>query len=250
MTSYCNTETKRSFLGGLKFLVFSLFLIPLSLSITTADAAQLFVTTIQGTNVEKAHAAILEVMTENKFIIDDVDKYKVVFTKNYGDGFFIASQHCMVKFNMLEQEDGSLKMMVSETEYHQNLGFRARSIDPLIPLIGTIRQKLDGTDPAYIENEAPTKEELANPKPVPLGLAFGDKTTDGFVAISSVEPKSKAAKVGLQTGDVIFEVDGRSVADMSVSALMKYIDGKMSDKSSVMLGYLRGDKRDLAVIRQ
>lgn len=250
MSIHSNLVTKRSFLESLRFLVFSTFLIAFSLTVATADAAQLFVTTIRDTNAEKAHAVILEVMTSNKFVIDDVDKYKVVFTKNYGDGFFIASQHCMVKFNMLEQENGSLKMMVSETEYHQNLGFRARSIDPLIPLIRTIRQKLDGTDPAYIENEAPTKEELAKPKPEPLGLAFGEKTTDGFVTISSVEPNSKAAKVGLQSGDVVYEVDGRSIGDMSITALMNYIDAKISDKSSVMLAYLRGDKKDLAVIRQ
>lgn len=219
-----------------RILLVSLFLLSLA---PACWGATLFTTTIRETDTGKVQDMILEVMTGKNFTVDEVDPYKVVVAKNFGDGFWLPTQLCKVKFNML-QRDGNVRLLVSELELLQGQVTRQRSIDHLIPLIQEIRNKLDGTPIDQVVNEAVNQlPDSGNVRKKSLGIVLGDRNPDGYVAISSVEAGSKAADAGLVGRDVLLEVNGRSTKEMDTAALRSYLANKAAEEASLVLVYSR-----------
>ena len=212
-----------------------------------ASAAQMYITTIRDTNIKQVQDTIIDVTSAKNFTVDAVEPYKVVVTKDFGDGFWAATHHCMVKFNMLER-DGNIKLTVTETELVQGFVHRARSIDQLIPMIKEIRNKIDGTPSEAITNEL-VKEEPGTPREKPVGLTLGEKNAEGLIPVLKVETGSKAAEVKLASGDLIAEIDGKPSTDFDQKTLSAYIENKIVGKGSVILVYVRNDKKDLLVLR-
>ncbi|QTX31361.1 PDZ domain-containing protein [Aminithiophilus ramosus] len=216
----------------------------------TAFAANLFTTTIRGVPTAKVQDVILEVMTAQNFTIDEVDPYKVVVAKNFGDGFWVASQFCKVKFNLLERE-GDVKLMVSQVDIIQGQIAVQRSVDHLIPFIREIRHRLDGTPPDRIANETVggAATEPTAPAEKALGLRLGEKTAEGHVVIDGVEGDSMASEAGLAAGDVVLEVNGRSTKDFDVIGLRNYLENRAAQKSSVFLVYSRDGRSEMVTLK-
>ncbi len=212
-----------------------------------AFAEKMYITTIKNASIKQVQDTIIDVTSAKNFTVDAVEPYKVVVTKDFGDGFWAATHHCMVKFNMLER-DGFIKLTVTETELVQGFVHRARSIDQLIPMIKEIRSKIDGTPNEAITNEA-VKEEPNTPQEKPVGLILGEKNTEGLIPVLKVEADSKAAEVKLTSGDLIAEIDGKPSASFDQKTLSAYIENKIAAKGSVILVYVRNDKKDLLVLK-
>ena len=233
--------------------ILGMLLIILTLLIVMASssfAAKLYTTTIHETTVEEVQDMILEVMTGKNFTVDEVDKYKIIVAKNFGDGFWVTSQLCKVKFNMLER-DGNIKLMVSETELVQGQLARQRSIDHLIPLIKEIRNKIDGTPMDQIASEAVNQlPGSGNERQKALGIILGDKNGEGYILIAKVEPGSLAADEGLLPKDIIIEVNVCITKEMESSALKSYLANKFAANASIMLFYNRNDTTEMVILKQ
>jgi S1-C subfamily serine protease len=109
----------------------------------------------------------------------------------------------------------------------QNIGF-AISIDSVQPIIETLRN--GGGDFKAAGFLGVTTSDLDNVLPQVLqrlGITAG---TGGFV--SQVQPDSGADKAGLQPGDVITEIDGRSVKGSA-------------DVKKIVQGHQPGDKVEI-----
>lgn len=212
-------------------------------------AATLFTTTIRETKVSVVQDMILDVMTGKNFSVDEVDQHKIVVAKNFGDGVFLASKLCKVKFNMLER-DGNVKLMVSEVELIQGQMMRQRSIDHLVPLIREIRSKIDGTPENQIANEVVNQlPGSGKVREKSLGIVLGERSEDGCIRIKQIEPGSKAAEAGLLAKDTILEINGRSTKDMDTPSLKAYMANKAANKSSIIITYSRNSETNTLTIK-
>lgn len=93
-----------------------------------------------------------------------------------------------------------------------------------------------------------SEEAAAIEKPI-LGLIFGGKTNEGTFPIENVAPGSLADKARLSKGDLIIEVDGRSLNSYDSQGLTSYLSKKISDGSSVFLTFSRNGNKDIAIIK-
>ncbi len=116
---------------------FTLLILLLALFSTPAMAATIYTTTINETTIPRVQDVILEIMMGKNFYIDDVDANKVIVGKNFGDGIWVPTTFCKVKFNLLER-DGNVKVMVTQTDT-VGLASRQRPIDHLVPFIQEIK---------------------------------------------------------------------------------------------------------------
>lgn len=230
------------------FVLFSVAF--LTVIVAPAFAAKMFITTIRETTVKEVQDVAIEVMTGKNFTIDEADNFKIVFTKDFGDGFWAATHHCLVKFNFLER-DGNVRVTLTETEILQGMMHRARSIDPLIPYIKEIRNKIDGTPVDQIENEAVNQlPGSGNSRQKVLGIVLGQKNEKGFIVIDRIEPGSLAADAKLVKGDLIIEVNGRSTREFEVSTLSTYLANKAAEGSSILVLYERDGKQEMVTLKQ
>lgn len=79
-----------------------------------------------------------------------------------------------------------------------------------------------------------------NPQVTGIGVSVDPQPVDGGVEIEEVFQDSPAARAGLQHGDVITTVDGKSLAGLSVDASAKLIQGKAG--TTVKLTIKRGKR--------
>jgi hypothetical protein len=211
-------------------------------------AANLFTTTIMGATIQEVQDAIIEVMTREKFTLEEVGDNKVVMGKQGPSVLFIPGAYSRVRFNMLVR-DTNVKLMVNQVD---SLGpeSQQRPVDSLVPLIKEIRNRVDGTPKEQITNETVTPAATAaNQAGKSLGIRLGRKNADGYIVIEKVEPASKAAQTGLAALDVLLEVNGRSTKDFEVSALQAYLEEKWSQKASLVVVFSREGKTDLVTIK-
>lgn len=231
----------------LRIFTFSLFLTCLCFSI--ASASSIYIVTVNETNIETVQDTAIEIMTGKNFTIDEVTPYKIVFTKSFGDGFWVETTICYVLFNFVER-DGNVKLIVSETE-KTNLITRKRGIDHLIPIVNQIKSVVDGTPEELISNTAENQlPGSGNQREKTLGIKLSDMMENDGVKVLSVEPGSLAAEKGILASDVLVEVNGRSVNDMTPNGLKSYLANKMASKCSVMLIIKRGNEQQLVVLEQ
>ena len=211
-------------------------------------AATLFTTTIMGATIQEVQDAIIEVMTREKFTLEEVGDNKVVVGKQGASVLFIPGAYSRVRFNMLTR-DTNVKLMVNQVD---SLGpeSQQRPVAPLVPLIREIRNRVDGTPKEQITNETVTPvATAANQAGKSLGIRLGKKNTDGYIVIEKVEPGSKAAQTGLAALDLLLEVNGRSTKDFDVSALQAYLEEKWLQKASIVVVFSREGKTDLVSIK-
>lgn len=94
-----------------------------------------------------------------------------------------------------------------------------------------------------------------NPNRAMLGIGIGgpdDKETDEGVAVMSVSPGGPAAGAGLKTGDVIVELNGKSLKrDKEDSPREKLLEGmgKLSPGDDVTVRYTREGKSSIAKLK-
>ena len=218
--------------------------------------AQVFTTTIRNTTVQQVREVSLAYMMGRDFAIDRVEEYTITFTKGFGDGVWTEYRNMIVKFNVLQKDD-DVKLMVTQFEdsppshasivvyspnlivvpyYTQRRGQRA--IGHLIPLIKDIRHSIDGTPLDRIVNEAADQQPEIEPIKT-SGLSF-----DGFI-IKAIEPGSLAEKAGLQPGDTIVEINGKSADENA----LKNIDVRLAAGRYVMITYERNGNKDLVTLK-
>lgn len=211
-------------------------------------AANLFTTTIMGATIQEVQDAIIEVMTREKFTLEEVGDNKVVVGKQGPSVLFIPGAYSRVRFNMLVR-DTNVKLMVNQVD---SLGpeSQQRPVGPLVPLIKEIRNRVDGTPKEQITNETVTPAATAaNQAGKSLGIRLGRKNADGYIVIEKVEPASKAAQTGLAALDLLLEVNGRSTKDFEVNALQAYLEERWSQKTSLVVVFSREGKTDLVTIK-
>jgi serine protease Do len=95
-------------------------------------------------------------------------------------------------------------------------------------------------------HEAGTVPEAAKSKR--LGLKLSNVATDGGVLIADVDPQSDAATKGLQSGDLIMQVDGApaaSAADLAKSLIVI----KEKGREAVLLVIKSGDQTRTVAVR-
>lgn len=212
------------------------------------EAANLFTTTIMGTTIPEVQDVILEIMTREKYTLEDVDENKVVVSRQGPSVLFIPGVYSRVRFNMLAR-DTNVKLMVNQVD-SQGPQSQQQPIAPLVPLIREIRSRIDGTPKEQIANETVTPETAAEtPTGETLGIRLGEKTPEGYIVVDKVEPGSKASDSGLAALDVILEVNGRSTMEFEVKNLQSYLEEKWSQKASILLVYSRDGKTELATIK-
>jgi membrane-associated protease RseP (regulator of RpoE activity) len=220
----------------------------LNLLATCALSATLYTTTIRETTIPRVQDVILEVMMGKNFYIDEVDPNKVIVGKNFGDGIWVPTTFCKVKFNLLER-DGNVKVMVTQTDT-VGVVSRQRPIDHLIPFIQEIKNTIDGTPVSQIASEAVNQlPGSGNVREKALGIRLGAKLENGFIAIKEVDSASMAADAGLAPGDLIVDVNGRPSKDFDVNALQSYLANKSAQKSTIFLTYSRGGKEHLVTLK-
>lgn len=210
-----------------------------------AGADALYTVTLRNVTVAQTQDVILDVMTNHKFTIEDVDPYRITFMKTFSDVFMGGARVTRSKFNLLQRDD-NVKMIVSQVD---DLGTmrQARSIDHLIPYIKEIKNRLDGTPLDQIVNETNDGAAPTRPKIETLGIVMGERTPRG-VAIQAVAEGSRAETAGLTAGDIVTEINGRSVADFQPQALQQFIEEKDGAKGTLYVGFLRDGTLKLAVI--
>ena len=229
-------ETMKKILAGL-----ALFL----LAAAPAGADALYTVTVRNVTVAQTQDAILDVMTNNKFTIEDVDPYRITFMKTFSDLLMGGTRVTRSKFNLLQRDD-NVKMIVSQVD---DLGpmKQARSIDHLIPYIKEIKNRLDGTPLDQIVNETNDGVAPIKPKAQGLGIVMGERTPEG-VAIQAVAAGSRAEAAGLTAGDIVTEINGRSVTEYRPEALQQFMEEKDSAKGTLYVGCLRDGTPKLAAI--
>ncbi|HQK24438.1 MAG TPA: PDZ domain-containing protein [Synergistaceae bacterium] len=92
--------------------------------------------------------------------------------------------------------------------------------------------------------DAPLKveEENGDVSPIVVGLTLKETT------IEMITKNSLSEKVGLQRGDIILEVNGRSVSE--IPNLQTYIEQRVLGGRSVMLTYERSGKQGVVTIKK
>lgn len=223
-------------------------LVILLLFSTAAAAATLYTVTIRETTIPRVQDVVLEVMMGKNFFIDEVDANKIVVGKNFGDGIWVPTTFCKVKFNLLER-DGNVKMMVTQTDT-VGVVSRQRPVDHLIPFIQEIKNKIDGTPVSQIASEAVNQlPGSGNVREKALGIRLGSKLENGYIVIDGIDAASLAADAGLAAGDLVVEVNGRPSKDFDVNALQSYLANKSAQKSAIFLVYSRGGKEQLVTLK-
>lgn len=226
----------------------TLLVLILALFSTPAMAATMYTTTINETTIPRVQDVVLEIMMGKNFYIDEVDANKIIVGKNFGDGIWVPTTFCKVKFNLLER-DGNVKVMVTQTD---TLGVvsRQRPIDHLVPFIQEIKNKIDGTPISQISSEAVNQlPGSGNVREKALGIRLGVRLENGYIVIKDVDSGSIAADAGLIPGDLIVEVNGRPSKGFDVNALQSYLANKSAQKSAIFLVYARNGKESLATLK-
>ena len=101
---------------------------------------------------------------------------------------------------------------------------------------GAYRGMLESLDPGN-EYLAPARYERAykgeNDGPATVGVNLSKRR--GYIIVISVQPGSPAAEAGLQTGDVLVTIDGRSTRQLGVWEATQALTGKPGSRTTINL---------------
>lgn len=212
--------------------------------VTSANAAKLYVVTINDVKTEKVQDTLIEIFTGKNFTIGDVDPYKVTFIKSFTHGLLEITRMNTVKCNVIAR-DGNVKLMVTQHEIIGGQTLRQRSIDHLIPMIVEAKNVLDGTPISAIANEAVDQlPGSGNEREHQLGLTIGESATVTNVA------KDGAANGKIFIGDRLIEINGITLADMDITAIRSYIANKWGAGSSLVMVIEHDNEKKIVTLKK
>lgn len=84
----------------------------------------------------------------------------------------------------------------------------------------------------------------------PAGVGIAVKLEDGRLVLTDVVPGAPAEQAGLQRGDIITTLDGRSVAGQPLDALVGQLRGQPGTTVRLGVAPMQGAPRELSVTRQ
>jgi carboxyl-terminal processing protease len=104
---------------------------------------------------------------------------------------------------------------------------------------GAIRGLLEALDPySTYFTPAEYQEYLQHPHPGPAGIGIFLSKRMGFATVVSVLPNSPAQKAGILPGDLIDEVDGKRIRELSVVQINRLLDG--APGTSIEMSVIKG----------
>jgi len=117
---------------------------------------------------------------------------------------------------------------------------------------GAYRGMLESLDPAN-EYLAPARYERAyrgeNNGPAGVGLTLSKRR--GYIIVVSAAAGSPAAEAGLQTGDVLVTIDGRSTRQLGIWEATQALSGKAGTKTSINLSPIdSAGRKTVSLIRK
>ncbi|MGH7972400.1 MAG: S41 family peptidase, partial [Limisphaerales bacterium] len=116
---------------------------------------------------------------------------------------------------------------------------------------GAIRGLLEALDPySTYFTPAEYQQYLEHPDPGPASIGIYLSKRMGFATVVSVLPNSPAQKAGISPGDLIDEVSGKRIRELSVVQIDRLLDGApgTSIEMSVIKG-TQGQPEKLTLIR-
>jgi len=121
-----------------------------------------------------------------------------------------------------------------------------------VPMEGAYRGMLESLDPAN-EYLAPARYERAyrgeNNGPAGVGLTLSKRR--GYIIVVSVAAGSPAGEAGLQTGDVLVTIDGRSTRQLGIWEATQALSGKPGSKTTINLSPIdSAGRRTVSLIRR
>ena len=104
---------------------------------------------------------------------------------------------------------------------------------------GAIRGLLEALDPySTYFTPAEYQEYLEHPDPGPAGIGIFLSKRMGFATVVSVLPNSPAQKAGINPGDLIDEVSGKRIRELSVVQINRLLDG--APGTTIELSVIKG----------
>jgi len=129
--------------------------------------------------------------------------------------------------------------------FHQIREHYVEDIDDKTLLMMAIEGMLNGLDPhsRFLEDEALDElEEDASGEFGGLGIEVGSE--QGLIKVIAPMDNTPAEKAGLLSGDLIGQIDGKSVADMNVNDAIDMMRGKPGTSIELMV-YREGEEKPL-----
>lgn len=104
---------------------------------------------------------------------------------------------------------------------------------------GAIRGLLEALDPySTYFTPAEYQKYLEHPQPGPAGIGIFLSKRMGFATVVSVLPNSPAQKAGINPGDLIDEVEGERIRELSVVQINRMLDG--APGTAIELSVIKG----------
>lgn len=172
---------------------------------------------IENGSPEDVRMAIKEVMEEHDFLLGREEEEVLLFTKRYG-----LSRYDVVY--RISSVQGSTEVIVAESMPRSIvffdpgiLGRTYRTPTYLKPILDSVKDRFDRSEPQL-------------PK---TGIFLGSPDVGGYL-ISRVVPGSPADEAGLKAGDLVTEVDGVPLADLTPEAA-RFLAEEGLGKLSILL---------------
>jgi len=215
--------------------------------------SRMYTTTIKDTTIPTVQEAIINVFTPNGFAVTDIGPNKINLNKTFGDGFFLAIRNRTITLAMFPLGE-DVKLMVTQSELQQGMLIMKlqNSIDHLIPLIKSVRNRVHGTPLDLIVNETVNidgSSEMAKIKEI--GFVLFNRDQDGHFVFTKVDADGCAKGVGIEQEDTLLEVNGRTFAGVEKREVESYINEKWVDGVSlVMLVVHEGNQKLITLKRE
>jgi S1-C subfamily serine protease len=109
----------------------------------------------------------------------------------------------------------------------------------------------DGQDMHWIEKQDSAKNKKPSAPRVGLGIVMSPNTAGGGAKIAAVSPKGPAKNAGLQAGDIITAIDGKTITGKDSAGLEQARAALKNLKAgqSVKIAYSRAGKKAVATVK-
>lgn len=183
---------------------------------------------IRNGSPDDVRMAIKEVMGEHDFTLDREEDDVLLFTKKYG-----LSRYDVV-YRISSVRDGT-EVTLAESMPRSIVFF-----DPGIGILGRTYRT-----PTYLKpilDLVKDRFDRSEPQPPKTGIFLGSSDAGGYV-ISSVVQDSPADEAGLKAGDLVTEVDGVPLADLTLEAAKFLAEDGLGKPSILLTVHSQGESR-------
>lgn len=181
---------------------------------------------IENGSPEDVRMAIKEVMEEHDFLLGREEEEVLLFTKRYG-----LSRYDVVY--RISSVQGGTEVIVAESMPRSIvffdpgiLGRTYRTPTYLKPILDSVKDRFDRSEPQL-------------PK---TGIFLGSPGVGGYL-ISRVVPGSPADEAGLKAGDLVTEVDGVPLADLTLDTARFLAEEGLGKPSILLTMHSQGGSR-------